>query len=315
MYTITYGVEGNAIDVTVTVYNKLIKQNILYIPDGDASRAFYFTDPVPYVLKSVFITDPNKNTVKYDHTTKIYIDLNSEQIFTNKDVVPEYIKNIHIDYKEKLSEIHKKIKIHFGDFTEEYSEQMMAIKNLTGNEKVLEIGGNIGRNSLIIAYILNEKKNNRLVTLESSKVIYQKLLHNKIQNPDLDFFIENSALSSKPLKQNKWDTSFYEENSVLEKDYELVDTITFQELQEKYKIEFDTLVLDCEGAFYYILLDMPEILDNIKLIMIENDFKEEEQKKYFDETLLKRGFYNSYSEDLIIGPGNIRKNFFQVWKK
>jgi len=315
MYTITYGVEGNAIDVTVTVYNKLIKQNILYIPDGDANRAFYFTDPVPYVLKSVFITDPNKNTVKYDHTTKIYIDLNSEQIFTNKDVVPEYIKNIHIDYKEKLSEIHKKIKIHFGDFTEEYSEQMMAIKNLTGNEKVLEIGGNIGRNSLIIAYILNEKKNNRLVTLESSKVIYQKLLHNKIQNPNLDFFIENSALSSKPLKQNKWDTSFYEENSVLEKDYELVDTITFQELQEKYKIEFDTLVLDCEGAFYYILLDMPEILDNIKLIMIENDFKEEEQKKYFDETLLKRGFYNSYSEDLIIGPGNIRKNFFQVWKK
>lgn len=315
MYTITYGVEGNAIDVTVTVYNKLIKQNILYIPDGDANRAFYFTDPVPYVLKSVFITDPKKNTVKYDHTTKIYIDLNNDKIFTNKDVVPEYIKNIHIDYKEKLSEIHKKMKIHFGDFTEEYSEQMMAIKNLTGNEKVLEIGGNIGRNSLIIAYILNQKKNNKLVTLESSKVIYQRLLHNKLQNPDLDFFIENSALSSKPLKQNKWDTSFYDENVVLEKDYELVDTITFQELQEKYKIEFDTLVLDCEGAFYYILLDMPEILDNIKLIMIENDFKEEEQKKYFDETLLKRGFYNSYSEDLIIGPGNIRKNFFQVWKK
>ena len=60
MYTITYGVEGNAIDVTVTVYNKLIKQNILYIPDGDANRAFYFNDPVPYVLKSVFITDPKK---------------------------------------------------------------------------------------------------------------------------------------------------------------------------------------------------------------------------------------------------------------
>jgi hypothetical protein len=75
------------------------------------------------------------------------------------------------------------------------------------------------------------------------------------------------------------------------------------------------LILDCEGAFYYILLDMPEILDNIKLIIIENDFKEEAQKKYFDETLISKGFYTSYSEDLIIGPGNIRKNFFQVWKK
>jgi FkbM family methyltransferase len=161
---------------------------------------------------------------------------------------------------------------------------------------------------------LNQKNNNNLVTLESGKTIYQQLLHNKTINPHLDFFIENSALSSKPLKQNKWDTSFYD-GSVLEHDYELVNTITFQELQEKYKIEFDTLVLDCEGAFYYILLDMPEILDNIKLIMIENDFKEEEQKKYFDDALRKHDFYNSYSEDLIIGPGNIRKNFFQVWKK
>jgi len=314
MYIIKYGDKGNNIDVTSIVYNKFIKQNIIYIPDGDAIRAHYFTDPVPYVVKTVFITDPEKNTIKYDHTTKVYIDLNTDKVFTNKDVVPEYIKDIHIDYKEKLHGIHEKIKIHFGDFSQEYSEQMMAIKNLTGNEKVLEIGGNIGRNSLIIAHILNQKNNNHLVTLESGKTIYQQLLHNKTINPHLDFFIENSALSSKPLKQNKWDTSFYD-GGILENDYELVNTITFQELQEKYQIEFDTLVLDCEGAFYYILLDMPEILDNIKLIIIENDFKEEEQKKYFDNALLKHDFYNSYSEDLIIGPGNIRKDFFQVWKK
>jgi FkbM family methyltransferase len=314
MYIIKYGAEYKNIDVTSIVYNKLVKENIIYIPDGDANRSFYFTDPVEFVLKSIFITDSENNTVKYDHSTKIYIDLNKNQIFTSKDVIPKYIRQIHVNYKEKLSEIHQKIKIDFGDFSQEYSEQMMAIQNLTGNEKVLEIGGNIGRNSLIIAYILNQKKNNKLVTLESGYSIYQKLLHNKILNMDLDFFIENSALSSKPLKQNRWDTSFYD-GSALEDDYELVNTITFKELQEKYKIEFDTLVLDCEGAFYYILLDMPEILDNIKLIMIENDFKEEEQKKYFDETLLNRGFYNSYSEDLIIGPGNIRKNFFQVWKK
>jgi hypothetical protein len=314
MYVIKYGDEVNNIDVTHVVYNKFIKQNIIYIPDGDANRSFYFTDPVPYVVKSIFITDQENNTIKYDHTTKIYIDLNNDIIFTNKDVVPQYIKNIHIDYTEKLSEIHQSLKIHFGDFSQEYSEQMMTIKNLTGDEKVLEIGGNIGRNSLIIAHILNQKNNNKLVTLESGKTIYQQLLHNKKINSHLEFFIENSALSSKPLKQNKWDTTFYD-GGVLENDYELVNTITFHELQEKFKIEFDTLILDCEGAFYYILLDMPEILDNIKLIIIENDFKEEEQKKYFDNALLNRGFYNSYSEDLIIGPGNIRKNFFQVWKK
>lgn len=314
MYIIKYGIDENNIDVTHIVYNKMIKKNIIYIPEGDGNRSSYFTDPVEYVLKSVFIIDPNNITTKYDHTTKIYIDLNIDKIFTNKEIVPAYIKEIHVDYAEKLSEIHKTLKIHFGDFSQEYSEQMMAIKNLTGDEKVLEIGGNIGRNSLIISHILNQKNNNNLVTLESGSNIYQQLLHNKKLNPHLNFFIENSALSSKPLKQNRWDTSFYD-GGVLEDDYEIVKTITFRELQEKYKIEFDTLVLDCEGAFYYILLDTPEILDNIKLIMIENDFKEEEQKRYFDDALLQRGFHNSYSEDLIIGPGNVRKNFFQVWKK
>jgi hypothetical protein len=179
MYTIKYGAEYKNIDVTSIVYNKLVKQNIIYIPDGDTERSSYFTDPVEYVLKSIFITDPENNTKKYDHTTKIYIDLEKNEIFTNKFVIPKYIRQIHINYKEKLSEIHKKLKIDFGDFTQEYSEQMMAIQNLTGDEKVLEIGGNIGRNSLIIAYILNQKKNNKLVTLESGYTIYQKLLHNK----------------------------------------------------------------------------------------------------------------------------------------
>ena len=94
MYIIKYGDEGNNIDVTSIVYNKFIKQNIIYIPDGDANRAHYFTDPVPYVVKTVFITDPEKNTIKYDHTTKVYIDLNTDKVFTNKDVVPEYIKDI-----------------------------------------------------------------------------------------------------------------------------------------------------------------------------------------------------------------------------
>jgi len=54
--------------------------------------------------------------------------------------------------------------------------------------------------------------------------------------------------------------------------YKWVKTITYDDLKLKYKINFDTLVLDCEGAFYYILMDMPEILKNIKLIIMENNY-------------------------------------------
>lgn len=43
-------------------------------------------------------------------------------------------------------------------------------------------------------------------------------------------------------------------------------------------MDFDALAVDCEGAFYYILLDMPEILEHVKLIIIENDYHDAEHK-------------------------------------
>ena len=81
----------------------------------------------------------------------------------------------------------------------------------------------------------------------------------------------------------------------------------------KYNIEFDTLVLDCEGAFYYILMDMPEILNNIKLIIMENDYYDISKKNYVDEILMKNNFYVDYQESGGWGP--CFNNFFEVWKK
>jgi FkbM family methyltransferase len=184
---------------------------------------------------------------------------------------------------------------------------------LTGNEKILEIGGNIGRNSLIISYILNNNGNNNLVTLESSYDISQKLIHNRNIN-NMNFFIENAALSKRKLIQKDWTTI---ESDVILDGYEVVNTITYEELNKKYNIKFDTLVLDCEGAFYYILMDMPEIINNITLIIIENDFKDISQKHYVDEVLKNNNFYVDYTEmciDPILSDFQ-QKNFFEVWKR
>lgn len=63
----------------------------------------------------------------------------------------------------------------------------MVVRYLTGNEKVLEIGGNIGRNSLVIASILKE---NSLVTLETVDTFASQLTENKELN-HLSFYIEN----------------------------------------------------------------------------------------------------------------------------
>lgn len=67
-------------------------------------------------------------------------------------------------------------------------------------------------------------------------------------------------------------------SETLEPNFKWINTIRLEQLKTKYNIKFDTLVLNCEGAFYYILMGMPEILDNINLTIMENDYHILEQK-------------------------------------
>lgn len=306
-FRILYGTEDTYIDVTqiCLTHNEIIKNNIITIPKNDTLRPKYFTDPLFGVLKSIFIQKiDNNECYKYDDTVDIIIDM------TNLEKIHVTTRKDNIDIVEKkVEKIHKTLKLDYGTFDEELPEQKMVVKYLTGNEKVLELGGNIGRNSLVIASILGMNQKN-FVSMESNPMIAEKLIHNRDIN-GFQFHVESSALSKRNLIQKKWETKV---SNVLLDGYIPVKTITFQELQEKYNIEFDTLVVDCEGAFYYILLDFPELLDNITLIIMENDYFDSLPKKlYIDDILKMNGFYVDYVESG--GAGPCHDNFYEVWKK
>lgn len=292
---ILYGIPSSTIDVTDICKEKLTVNNIITIPNGDINRSRYFSDPLPGIVKSIFI-EHNGKTLQYDPHTQIKINIIDNIITTNSN------KDINM----KIETIHSKLKLKYGSLKDELPEQKMVVRYLTGNEKVLEIGGNIGRNSLVIASIL---KHNNFVTLESSPMISKQLQENKELNK-FDFYIESSALSKRKLIQKGWETI---PSDTLRNGYTFVNTITLEQLQTKYNIEFDTLVLDCEGAFYYILMDMPEILNNIKLIIMENDYQDINHKKYIDNVLNKNNFNRDYVESG--GWGVCFNNFFEVWKR
>ena len=294
---IFYGITENKIDVTDICLSKLLTNDIITIPESEISRTNYFSDPLLGTLKSVFILI-NDNLYEYPYFYKIKIDITNNTISTISSMS---------ETECKLKNIHLKLNIKYGTFSEEYPEQLMAIKYLSGTEKVLEIGGNIGRNSLIIASILNN--NNHLVTLESDTNIANQLTENRNLN-NLNFHIENAALSKRKLIQTGWDTM---PSDILLEGYHWVNTITFDELKNKYNIEFDTLILDCEGAFYYILMDMPEILENVNLIIMENDYYDISKKQFVDEILRKNNFILDYVKSGGWGP--CENNFFEVWKK
>ena len=293
---IYYGLEKNSIDVTEICLKTFNNNNIITIPKGDSQRANYFGDPLYGIHKSIIIENDGIQT-EYDEFTTIKINLlNNTVNLINEDEI-----------NNKLTNIHSKLKINYGSLNEEVPEQKMVVRYLTGNEKVLEIGGNIGRNSLVIASILDNNKN--FVTLESDANIAKQLTENRDLN-NFNFHVEFSALSNRKLIQIGWDTI---PSDILLPNYNWINTITFEELKNKYNIEFDTLVLDCEGAFYYILMDMPEILNNINLIIMENDYHDIQQKYYIDEVLKKNNFYIDYVE--AGGWGSCYNNFYEVWKK
>jgi len=288
---IYYGTYDKAFDVTDACKLLLKDKNTITIPRGDGERAKLFGDPNPGFLKRIIVKH-NGKTSEYNETIAVSITL------------PENIAENEVE--NRLKHIHSNLKMKYGNFYNELPEQKMAVRYLTGNEKVLELGANVGRNSLIIGSIVNQ---NHFVTLECDALTVKQLTENRDVN-NMQFHIEHAALSNRKLIQKGWDTK---PSEVLEAGYQWVNTITLDALRNKYNIDFDTLVLDCEGAFYYILTDMPDILNNIKLIIMENDYHDITHKNYIDAVLKQNGFHVEYSEAGGWGPCSER--FFEVWKR
>lgn len=297
---IHYGILSNSINVTDICVSKLNKRGKITIPFRDVIRSTCFTDPLVGVHKNIIIEDDAGVITQYDGNVQIEIDASTNKVTAITD------KHIY----DRLIALQHTLQIKHGSFTDEFPEQKMAVNFLTGNERVLEIGGNIGRNSLIIGSIMKCKNNTaNFVTLETDEGIAGQLRENRDLN-NLDFRIENSALSNRKLIQKGWDTV---PSDTLTPGYKWVNTITLSDLQTKYDIVFDTLVLDCEGAFYYILMDMPEIVTNVEMIIMENDYLDISHKEYIDTVLKNAGFIVFYSE--CGGWGPCYENFFEVWKK
>ena len=221
------------------------------------------------------------------------------------------------EYIQKLIDIHKGICFsEKSELDNEIPEQLMAVKHITPDCIVLELGGSIGRNSCIINSILDTKTNH--VVVEPSKIELSILQQNRDSN-NFEFFIENSAISKVPLYSLSWYTYPTQIPDSVE-----VNTIGYNDVLEKYKLKFNTLVIDNEGHFVGMIKDFPTILDGIKLLIIEHDFNTEDDLCYFKKIMTQSGFT---MEDMFLkndryGPG-INWNdglktdpvFVSVWKK
>lgn len=310
-----YGVDENEVDITEKVFSYCFYDHEIYIPANDNYRAYVFGDPLYKTEKRIRVVFPKKMRIYMkDEDVEIQIP-KTIKLNIEKKIKERFEVDRRVEVEGELKKIHQQLVFVDGSLQDEYPEQCMTTQFLKSNSNVLEIGSNIGRNTVIIASLL--EKSNQLVTLESDPQSVKSLKKNRFINR-LHFHIEDSALSYQKLIQKNWVTIPSDE--VLP-GYFPVKTITFEELEDKYQTQFDTIVADCEGALYYILMSNPDILKNIYMIILENDFGKDEEREYVNQLFTNYGLKKIYSQPLTNQPDYIMKkfapscipSFYEVW--
>jgi len=280
-YRVFYGsVEaGKVIDVT----DKLTG-NVFDFPSSDEARVKLFTDPCYGFEKAIFI--PHLDAVLTVGESAIY------------DVRGGKLR------ESALLKIHQQLKFSCGSLMEELTEQIMSIKYIKPTDFVLELGGNIGRNSCVIASILNDSSN--LTVLEPDLFCYMILNRNRNVNKFL-FRTINAALSKKPLYLTGVGTAQSTSSFETERKINVVD-IT------ELSWNFTTLVADCEGALKQILEDYPNFFDTFRTILLENDYATIEDYQFVRRALEKSKFSCVEVQSISL-QRPCMKNFYEAWVK
>ena len=310
MIQIFYGIESKYRNVTRICVNFIDSELKLRIPLTDVARSQLFGDPLPNIQKHVLVQIDDKPTI-IDAQLEASIQLTPEQVQQMRQQFPDKSTWQSIsDPSERLAAIQlANTFVHhpYGPRMEEGPEQWMVSRYLPPTATVLELGANIGRNTLTIASMLQDDR--RFVTLETCSQYIPYLELNREVN-GFHFQIENAALSYRKLIQKDWDT--IPSDTVLP-GYFPVNTITYEQLLQKYGLTFDAIVADCEGALYYILQDCPQILDPVQTIIMENDYHQIEHKEFVDNILSEKGFLRTYRQSGGWGP--CQYFFFEVWQR
>lgn len=308
MTQIFYGVPNKYVCITQICLDSAKDSEYIEIPSTDGERANLYGDPAPHELKHILTVSNNGETHRYD--CGMILRMKKEQVApktTNLKVRADL--NI-INPRERLVDVQSRLAFLNGVIFHEGVEQLMSIMYVKPNDAVLELGSNIGRNSLMISSILDDET--RLVTLETDAKIVQQLLLNKAVN-NMKFNVENAALTKQQLiqKENSWQTT---PSDIVPPGHFRVNNITLDELVKKYNIDFNVLVADCEGALFYIFQEFPELLQgSMKTLIIENDYNDIEHKKFVDECFHKNSFRRVWYQGGGWGP--CADYFWEVWQK
>ena len=181
----------------------------------------------------------------------------------------------------------------------EVPEQDVVSKYINQDDKVLELGARYGTVSAIILDIISDIKN--CVIVDPDKNIIQALTNN-LNNcgyGDAQIFVGTIGPHKKKIHSDKGYGTYTES---CEGDECNTESITYDNLEHKYNITFNTIVADCEGCLPE-LINHIENMDPIRKIIFETDRSNESDYTKMYTKLHECGFKN------------IQDEFVQIWIK
>merc|ERR1712039_402213 len=192
------------------------------------------------------------------------------------------------------------------------------------------IGARYGAATCAISEALGNSGKQAVV--EADPLVWQAITDNVRRN-NCNANVWLGALSKKPMKKKKTKNGTdyttvvapATETEKADKDASLcgenIPIISVRGLEARYGLKIDTLVIDCEGCFDPILRESPEILDNVKLILMEADYGKDMQRMGFADypwirkALQDKGFklvLNEVNQDYpFSGKGRIEYYIFK----
>lgn len=155
-------------------------------------------------------------------------------------------------------------------FRKEEFEHSMVLRYVKPNASVLEIGTRYGTSTCVLSRIL--QNSGKQVGVEADEDVWKSLEENLQRNGCRAKIFQGAlGLKGKTKKKEKngseWTTQFGDSDSGSS-----VPTITYQQLEQKYNLRFDTLLVDCEGCFDQFLQDFPDSVNHVSTILLEADY-------------------------------------------
>lgn len=169
----------------------------------------------------------------------------------------------------------------------EKPEQDLARQYIRPNDIVLELGGRYGSVSCVINSILLNKTNQ--VVVEPDERVWGALERNRYVN-NCNFHIVKGFVSSKKLGLTATDSCSGYATTSIEDITSKIHSYTLKDISEKYSLNFNVLVADCEGFLETFFDENPGFYDNLRLVIFEADYPDKCDYRKIRNTLATKGF-------------------------